>query len=85
MADDNAQPGSAPKIVMVDWPRLLTIELAAAYLGTTVKSIRNHGCRLPGRRKMGSRVVFDRKALDAMLDRAGGMRDLWVDAERLCP
>ena len=70
-------------VVVQDWPRLLTVELAAVYLGTTPKTIRNHRCKLPGMRKMGSRVVFDRKAIDAMLDRSGGMRDLWLDAERL--
>lgn len=78
-----ANVGGAP-VVLKDWPRLLSVELAAAYLGTTPKTIRNHRCKLPGMRKMGSRVVFDRKALDAWIDRSGGKRDLWLDAERLC-
>lgn len=65
------------------WPRMLTVEMAAAYTGMSEKTLRNHGCKLPGKRKWGGLIVFDRRAIDGMLDRAGGVRDLWVDAEKL--
>ena len=73
-----------PLVKIYEWPRLMTVEVAAAYTGMSAKTIRNHGCSLPGKRKWGSTIVFDRKAIDVMLDRAGGRRDLWLDAERLC-
>ena len=66
------------------WPRLLTIEMAAQYLGLSPKTIRNHGNCLPGRRNWGGRVVFDRHEIDRMLDKTRGMRSLWIDAERAC-
>ncbi len=72
------------RIVLAEWPRLLSVELAAAYLGLSPKTIRNHEHKLPGMRKWGGTIVFDRKALDSMIDHAGGRRSLWVDAERLC-
>ena len=66
------------------WPRLLTTEMAARYLGLSAKTIRNHGNRLPGRRSWGGKVVFDRHEIDKMLDKARGIRSLWIDAERAC-
>lgn len=66
------------------WPRLLTIDMAARYLGVSAKTIRNHGNRLPGRRSWGGKVVFDRHEIDRMLDKTRGMRSLWIDAERAC-
>ena len=49
------------RIVLADWPRLLSVELAA---------IRNHRHKLPGMRKWGGKIVFDHKANDAR--REGG-------------
>lgn len=72
------------RVVIASWPRLLTVEQAAAYLGLSPKTIRNHRYRLPGMRKWGDKVVFDRQAIDRMLDHSGGRRSLWIDSERLC-
>lgn len=52
------------------WPRLLSVELAALYLGLSPKTIRNHQHKLPGMRKWGGKIVFDRKANDTR--REGG-------------
>ena len=71
-------------VKVAGWPRLLTVEMAALYLGLSPKTIRNHQHKLPGMRKWGGKIVFDRRALDRMIDHAGGRRSLWVDAERLC-
>ena len=65
-------------------PRLLTVEQAAAYLGLSPKTLANHKYQLPGLRKWGNKIVYDRLVLDRMLDHSGGPRSLWVDAERLC-
>ena len=72
------------RIILATWPRLLTVEMAAAYLGLSPKTIRNHRHKLPGLRTWGGKLVFDRHAIDKMLDHSGGRRSLWVDAERLC-
>jgi len=72
------------QVIVACWPRMLTVELAAAYLGLSPKTIRNHDCQLPGRRSWGGKVVFDRQAIDRMLDHSGGRRSLWIDSERLC-
>ena len=69
-------------IVLSCWPRLLTVEMASLYLGLSAKTIRNHSNSLPGRKQWGQKVVFDRHAIDKMIDRSGGLRSLWVDAER---
>ncbi len=86
-----SQPEEPPRagtpqngMVLTSWPRLLSVELAAQYLSVSAKTIRNHRYRLPGLRKWGNKIVFDRHALDRMLDHSGGRRSLWVDAERLC-
>ncbi len=78
------QPQAKGGIVLAAWPRLLSVELAARYLGLSPKTVRNHKYKLPGLRKWGGLIVFDRQALDRMLDHSGGRRSLWVDAERLC-
>ena len=44
-------------VVFQAWPRMMTIEIAAIYLGLSAKTIRNHGNRLPGRRSWGGKVV----------------------------
>lgn len=73
--------GSQP--ILAVWPRLLTLQQAALYLGLSPKTIKNHKSKLPGRRKWGDKIVFDRCALDKMIDRSEGLRSLWVDAARL--
>ena len=72
-------PGETPH---PQWPRILTVEMVAAYLGLSPKTIRNHGNQLPGERRWGGKVVFDRYEIDKMLDKARGLRSLWVDAEK---
>ena len=76
------KPNGAQPVLAV-WPRLLTVDMTALYLGLSAKTIRNHRHRLPGCRKWGDKIVFDRHALDKMIDRSGGLRSLWVDADRL--
>ena len=78
------EPEGKGGIVLSAWPRLLSVEMAARYLGLSPKTIRNHKYKLPGLRKWGSLIVFDRHAIDRMLDYSGGRRSLWVDAEKLC-
>ena len=78
-----ALANSDPLAIRV-WPRLLTIDMAARYLGLSAKTIRNHGNLLPGKRSWGGKVVFDRHEIDRMLDKTRGMRSLWIDAERAC-
>ena len=69
-------------LVVAAWPRMLDLQMAALYLGISAKTIRNHRHKLPGMRKWGDKIVFDRHALDRMIDRSQGMRSLWVDAEK---
>ena len=83
-ADHPAAGKREGAIVLSTWPRLLSVELAAQYLGLSPKTIRNHKYKLPGLRKWGSLIVFDRHAIDRMLDHSGGRRSLWIDAEKLC-
>ena len=83
-----SQPKPGPVTIRRDgvvfscWPRLLTVEMASLYLGLSPKTIRNHSNSLPGRKKWGQKIVFDRYALDSMIDRSRGLRSLWVDVER---
>ena len=69
-------------VVIACWPRLLTMKMAAIYLGLSVETLkkRERGHQLPGRKTFGKRVVYDRLELDKMIDRNNGHRDLWVDA-----
>lgn len=64
-------------------PRLMTVSETATYLSVGVQTLRNRGDLVPGRRKLGRKVVFDRVVIDQWLDDADGVRDLWVDAERI--
>ena len=65
------------------WPRLLSVQLAAAYLGVAPQTLRNRGHEVPGRRTLGRKVVYDRAIIDRWLDRNDGTRDLWLDARRM--
>ena len=65
------------------WPRLLSVKLAAKYLGLAPKTITNRGSNLPGRKRLGRRIVFDRIELDKWIDQNDGRRDLWLDADRM--
>ena len=89
MTEPNVQP--EPITVSADngrlmfscWPRLLSVEQIAAYLGLAPQTIRNNADRIPGRRNLGRRVLWDRQVVDRWLDRNDGSRDLWVDARAM--
>ena len=65
-------------------PRLLTVKQTAAYIGLAEQTVRNRAHEIPGRRKLGRRLLFDRVELDRWLDRGDLVRDLWIDARRAC-
>ena len=52
-----------------DWPRLMPDRLAARYLGIGTTSLREHG---PQPKRLGGRVLWDRKDLDRWADALGG-------------
>jgi len=71
------------RVVMSCWPRLLSVELAAQYLGLAVQTVRNRAGSIPGRKHAGSKVLYDRDILDRWLDRNNGRTDLFLDGARL--
>ncbi len=71
------------QVIVACWPRMLTVELLAAYLGIAAQTVRNNADRIPGRRNLGRRVLYDRHVIDRWLDRGDGARDLWVDAKAM--
>ena len=52
-----------------DWPRLMGIELAAAYVSLSETTLRAKG---PTAKKYGKRVLYDRHDLDRWADRLDG-------------
>ncbi len=88
MTDRNGQPepitaADNGRVVIASWPRMLTVELLATYIGLAAQTVRNNADRIPGRRNLGRRVLFDRHVIDRWLDRCDGARDLWVDARAM--
>lgn len=73
----------APGIVLSVWPRLLGVEMTAAYLGLAPQTVRNHRADLPGRKRFGRKVLYDREALDRLIEKNNGVTDLWVDARKM--
>ncbi len=71
------------RVVIASWPRMLTVELLAAYIGIAVQTVPNNSDRIPGRRNLGRRVLYDRHVIDRWLDRGDGTRDLWVDSRAM--
>ena len=63
-------------------PRLLNVAQTAAYLGLAEQTVRNRAYEIPGRRKIGRRLLFDRVALDRWIDRGDPIRDLFIDARQ---
>ncbi len=56
-----------------DWPRLLSREQAAAYLGVSVNMLESRiGNPFPAPLRIGGRKVFDRRALDKAVDQLTG-------------
>lgn len=52
-----------------DWPRLMPVEMAAAYLSRSATVIRQRG---PQPKRDGRSVLYDRHDLDRWADRLGG-------------
>lgn len=52
-----------------DWPRLMCVDLASAYLGLSATTLRAKG---PAPRECGKRRLYDRHDLDRWADRLGG-------------
>lgn len=52
-----------------DWPRLMDVELAAAYLGIGASTLRERG---PRARHVGRRTLWDRRDLDRWADALAG-------------
>lgn len=61
--------GAESRISLPDWPRLMTIELAAAYLSRSETVIRERG---PTPKRDGKSVLYDRHDLDRWADALGG-------------
>ena len=82
--DDHPHLPKLPEgqLVVAVWPRLLTVRMAAVYLGLSVETLKKRGRELPGRKAWGRRVVYDRVELDRMIDNNQQPRSLWVDARR---
>lgn len=55
--------------VLPDWPRLMDVDLAAAYLGIGASTLRERG---PAPVHIGRRALFDRHALDRFADALAG-------------
>jgi len=70
------------RLVLAGWPRLLTMRMAAAYLGLSVETLKKRGRELPGRKCWGKRVVYDRVELDRMIDHNRLPCSLWLEARR---
>lgn len=62
-------PPSPQRTTLPDWPRLMSVELAAAYIGLGVSTVREHG---PKPKRWGSRVLYDRRDLDRWADALDG-------------
>ena len=71
------------RVVLTGWPRLLSVELAAKYLGLAVQTVRNRAGEIPGRKRLGRKVVYDRLVLDRWIDRNCGRTDLFLDGARM--
>lgn len=56
------------RVTLPEWPRLMSVEQAAAYIGLGVTTLREHG---PEPKRFGKRVLYDRKDLDRWADRLG--------------
>jgi hypothetical protein len=57
------------RAVLPDWPRLMAVDLASAYLGLSATTLRENG---PAPKAYGKRRLYDRIDLDRWADRLGG-------------
>lgn len=67
------------RVELPDWPRLMTIEYAAAYLSRSPTVIRERG---PAPKRDGRSVLYDRKDLDRWADSLGGQPLTSVEREQ---
>lgn len=56
------------RAALPDWPRLMAEPLAAAYVSVSVTTLRDHG---PEPKRLGRRVLYDRRDLDRWADALG--------------
>ena len=83
MTDRSDQPDDRTPMAVTGWPRLLSVELTANYLGLAAQTVRNRAGEIPGRKRFGRKVVYDRGILDCWIDRNNGRTDLFLDGGRL--
>jgi Fe-S cluster biosynthesis and repair protein YggX len=57
------------RAALPNWPRLMAIDLASAYLGLSATTLRQKG---PAPKEYGKRRLYDRIDLDRWADRLGG-------------
>lgn len=57
------------RATLPDWPRLMDVELASSYLGIGASTLRESG---PEPKRLGRRVLYDRRDLDRWADALGG-------------
>lgn len=60
--------GAESRIALPDWPRLMDEPQAAEYLSIGKTMLRDHG---PTPKRLGRRVLYDRRDLDRWADRLG--------------
>lgn len=66
------------RAALPDWPRLMGVDLASAYLGLSATTLRDKG---PAPKEYGKRRLYDRNDLDRWADRLGG-QPLTVQEQR---
>ena len=64
-------------------PMLVGIEELAVHLGVSVRMLRDHRHEIPGRRRLGGRVVYHLPTVDKWIEANDGVADMWVDARRI--
>ncbi len=79
MTEPNVQP--EPITASTCWPRLLTVEKAALYLGVSRETLKKNGIGLP-RLRAGRKVLYDRELLDRLIDGCPPGADIWVALPR---
>lgn len=57
------------RTALPNWPRLMGVDLASAYLGLSATTLRQKG---PAPKEYGKRRLYDRIDLDRWADRLGG-------------
>ncbi len=56
----------AERAALPNWPRLMAVDMAAAYVGLSATTLRENG---PAAKRMGKRRLYDRHDLDRWADR----------------